>query len=152
MTEKAKKIAIVSLGCPKNLADMESVLAGLKNVAVVSEKSAEVVFLNTCGFLKAARDEVYENLRKLKNKKVILLGCLAGSFTKEDLRKYKQIAAVITSANYKNIQNIFEKVLKGEKVYAAKKEPEIFEKIIGKTLLTPRSHAYIKIAEGCDNR
>jgi ribosomal protein S12 methylthiotransferase len=43
-------------------------------------------------------------------------------------------------------------VLKGEKVYAAKKEPEIFEKIIGKTLLTPRSHAYIKIAEGCDNR
>lgn len=146
------KIAIISLGCPKNLADMEAVLAGLNNVQITNEKDAEIVFLNTCGFLKAARDEVYENLNRLKNKKVILLGCLASKFTENSFKEYKQLQAIISSANYKNIQKIFNKVSSGEKVYAVLKEPTIFEKTLGKSLLTPKSYAYIKIAEGCNNK
>jgi len=149
---KNPKISIVSLGCPKNLADMESVLARINNADLVNEKDAEFVFLNTCGFLKAARDEVFENIEKLRNKKIIVLGCLAGQFQDSDFKKYPQIYGIVTSSNYKNIQKIFNRILKGEKVLAVSKEPIRFETFAGKSLLTPRSYAYVKIAEGCDNR
>jgi len=146
------KIAIVSLGCPKNLADMEGVLAYLKGISIVNENEAKIVFLNTCGFLKAARNEVFENIKKLKNKKIIILGCLAGQFKKEDFEKYPQIYAVVSSVNYLKMQKIMEKVAAGKKVYKISKEPTKFESFAGKSLLTPQSYAYVKIAEGCDNR
>jgi ribosomal protein S12 methylthiotransferase len=143
---------IISLGCPKNLADMEAVFANLQNAKLVEVKDAKIVFLNTCGFLKAARDEVFENLKKLENKKVIILGCLASQFAEKEIKKYPQIQAVVSSANYKNIQGIFNQVASGRKVFATKKEPTTFEKFLGKSLLTPNPYAYIKIAEGCWNK
>lgn len=146
------KIAIVSLGCPKNLADMEGILAYLKNIELVNEKDADIVFLNTCGFLKAARDEVFGNIKKLKKKKIILIGCMAGMFKKGDLKKYSQIYAIVTGTNYSKIQKILNDVSIGKKVYAVSAEPKIFESFAGKSLLTPQSYAYVKIAEGCDNR
>jgi len=149
---KNPTISIVSLGCPKNLADMEAVLARISNADLVNEKDAEYVFLNTCGFLKAARDEVFENIEKLAHKKIIVLGCLAGKFKESDFKKYPQIYGIVTSSNYQNIQKIFTRIVHGEKVLAASKEPTTFETFAGKSLLTPRSYAYVKIAEGCDNR
>lgn len=151
------KIGIISLGCPKNLADMESVLSRLlkansKDLSISLIKDAKIVFLNTCGFLKAARDEVFENLENLKNKKVILLGCLAGTFKKSHFKKYPQLYAVVTSSNYAKISQIFDQVVLNKKVYAVSKEPEIFEELSAKTLLTPKAYAYVKIAEGCNNR
>lgn len=131
---------------------MEGILAYLKGISVVNESEAKIIFLNTCGFLKAARDEVFENIKKLKNKKIIILGCLAGQFKKEDFKKYPQIFAVVSSVNYSKIQKILKKVASGKKVYKVSKEPIKFEPFLGKSLLTPRSYAYIKIAEGCDNR
>ena len=92
-------ISLISLGCPKNLADIEAVVSQLKNVELTSEEKAEIILLNTCGFLKVARDEVFENLDNLKNKKIIILGCLASYFTNEILKKYPQIYAVVSSAN-----------------------------------------------------
>jgi len=149
---KNPTISIVSLGCPKNLADMEAVLARIDNADLVNESDAEYVFLNTCGFLKSARDEVFENIKNLKNKKIIVLGCLAGQFKESDFKKYPQIYGIVTSANYQNIQKIFNRIIRGEKVLAVEKEPTTFETFAGKSLLTPRSYSYVKIAEGCDNR
>lgn len=145
-------VYIISLGCPKNLADMEAVVSQLKNVELTSEEKAEIILLNTCGFLKAARDEVFENLDNLKKKKVIILGCLASRFTNEVLKKYPQICAVVSSANYKNINEILSKVSQNKRVTAINTEPKIFENQKGKTLLYNRPYAYVKIAEGCDNR
>jgi len=149
---KTINTGIISLGCPKNLADMEAVFADIENAKLVEVKKAEIIFLNTCGFLKAARDEVFENLKKLKGKKVIVMGCLAGEFTKNEIKKYPQIHAIVSSANYKDIQKIFDKVHEGEKVFAVKKEPKTFGKFLGKSLLSPTPYAYIKIAEGCWNK
>lgn len=131
---------------------MEAVLAELGNVQIASPKDSDVIFLNTCGFLKSARDEVYENLKKLNDKKVIVLGCLVGLMKEDIFEKYPQIAGVVSGTNYHNIKNIFHRVIRGEKVYAVSPEPFSFERLNGKSLLTPRSYAYVKIAEGCDNR
>ena len=152
MKKTSPKIGLISLGCAKNFADLEAIVAGLNDVVLTDVDDSEIVLLNTCGFLKSARDEVYENLRELSGKKVVVLGCLAGKFTQKDFKKYPQIAAVVTSANYKNISSVVEKVAKGEKVYLVANEPSVFERVNGKILLGARSYAYIKIAEGCNNR
>lgn len=131
---------------------MEAVFAEIENAKLVDVKKAEIVLLNTCGFLKAARAEVFENLKKLTDKKVIILGCLASDFPKEEIKKYPQIYAIVSSANYVDIQKIFDKVCAGEKVFAVKKEPKTFGKFLGKSLLSPNPYAYIKIAEGCWNK
>jgi ribosomal protein S12 methylthiotransferase len=146
------RLSLISLGCPKNLADLEAVVSQIKNAKLTSEKKAKIILLNTCGFLKIARDEVFENLKNLKNKRVIILGCLASHFTKEVLKKYPQIYAVVSSANYKNINAIVKKVAQNKRITAIKTEPKIFENPKGKTLLYSRPYAYIKIAEGCNNR
>lgn len=164
------KIGIISLGCAKNLADMEGVLGNLdraedspssdKKAAlpenqisyeIVDIKSADIVFLNTCGFLKAARDEVYENLEIVKDKKVILIGCMTQTLNKEFFKTYPQVWAIVSSVNYFQISKIIAKVMDGERIFAVSPEPENFEIFQGKQLLTSLNYAYVKIAEGCDN-
>ncbi|MFA4891369.1 MAG: 30S ribosomal protein S12 methylthiotransferase RimO [Candidatus Gracilibacteria bacterium] len=145
-------ISLISLGCPKNLADLEAVVSLISNPKIVEESKAEIVLLNTCGFLKAARAEVFTTLKKLKNKKVVILGCLSNHFTPQVQKTYPQIYAVVSSANYKKIDQIIKGVAKNRRVTALSKEPIIFENPIGKSLLYQRSYAYVKIAEGCDNR
>jgi len=152
LNNKTINTGIISLGCSKNLADMEAVFADIENAKLVDTEKADIVLLNTCGFLKAARDEVFENLRKLNGKKVIILGCLASDFPKDEIKKYPQIYAIVSSANYQDIQKIFDKVYAGEKVFAVKKEPKTFGKFLGKSLLSPNAYSYIKIAEGCWNK
>jgi len=152
LNNKLINTGIISLGCSKNLADMEAVFADIETANLVDVKKADIVLLNTCGFLKAARDEVFENLKNLTDKKVIILGCLASEFTKEEIKKYPHIHAIVSSANYADIQKIFDKVCAGEKVFAVKKEPKTFGKFLGKSLLSPNPYSYIKIAEGCWNK
>lgn len=145
-------IGIVSLGCSKNLSDMEAVLAELENIQVASPQDSDIIFLNTCGFLKAARDEVYENIEKYHDKKIIVIGCLVSLMKEDTFEKYPQVAAIVNGTNYHNINNIFHRVIRGEKVHAVSPEPFSFEKLNGKSLLTPRSYAYVKIAEGCNHK
>lgn len=146
-------IGIISLGCPKNTADMEGLLSGLENVQLTTTDQAEILLLNTCGFLKKARMEVYEILRRTpKKQKLIVLGCLAGQFKPTAFKKYPAIRAIVSSAHYQDLPTIFEQVKKGKRIYAVDKEPTLFEELPGKSLLFLKSYAYIKIAEGCDNR
>lgn len=152
-------IGIVSLGCPKNTADTENILSLLEKksftdprFSLSNPESADIILINTCGFLKAARDEVFENIEKFKDKKIIILGCLAGKFTRQDLIKYPQIYAVATENAYQKLSEIIKKVAQNSKVYEVSKEPLKFIKTFGKSLITPNSYAYIKIAEGCNNR
>jgi len=146
-------LGIISLGCPKNTADMEGLLSGLENVQLVPLEQAEIILLNTCGFLKKARMEVYENLRRIpKKQKLIVLGCLAGQFKPAAFKKYPAIRAIVSSAHYQDLPTIFKQVKKGKRIYAVDKEPTLFEELPGKSLLFLKSYAYIKIAEGCDNR
>ncbi|OGJ48144.1 hypothetical protein A2244_01510 [Candidatus Peregrinibacteria bacterium RIFOXYA2_FULL_41_18] len=94
MTVSPPQLGLISLGCAKNFADLEGVVAELKDAVLTEVEDADIVLLNTCGFLKSARDEVFANLRELSDKKVVVLGCLAGKFTSEDFKKYPQLFAV----------------------------------------------------------
>lgn len=146
-------LGIISLGCPKNTADTENILSLLRpRFSLSNPESADIILINTCGFLKAARDEVFENIEEFKDKKIIIIGCLAGKFTRQDFIKYPQIYAIATENAYQKLPEIIEKVAQNSKIYEVSKEPLKFIKTFGKSLITPPSYAYIKIAEGCNNR
>lgn len=146
------KLSVISLGCAKNFADMEGVLANMSRFELASESDADIVLLNTCGFLASARDEVFQNIKRLRRKKVVILGCLAGKFRESDFKKYKQIYGIVSEASYGKIDDILRQIARGEKIYMVSPEPAKFEHMAGKILLMPsRAYAYIKIAEGCNN-
>lgn len=153
MKNKIIKIGVITLGCPKNTADTESLLAELPEYFELSNvEDAELVLLNTCAFLKVARNEIFERLHELKKKKVILVGCYAGQLTEKTFDEYSQLYAIVSGSHYPEISEIVQQVSKGKKVFAVSEEPIRYVNMSGKMLITPKSYAYVKIAEGCDNR
>ena len=146
------KLGVITLGCPKNTADTESLLSKLSdNVSFSDISDSEIVLLNTCAFLKTARDEVFEKLNSLKEKKVVLLGCMAGLLKEDEFKKYPQLFAIVSGVHYPNIAEIIKSVSQNKKIYAVTPEPLKYVEMEGKLAITPLSYAYIKIAEGCNN-
>jgi len=146
------KIAVITLGCPKNTADTESVLAELPEGCELSSlEEAETVLLNSCAFLASSRKEVYENLDRLKDKKVILIGCLTTQLKSSFFEEYSQVWAIVAPINYPQIAEVIEQVVKDKKMFAVEEEPKEYVDMSGKVLITPPSYSYIKIAEGCNN-
>lgn len=145
-------LGIVSLGCPKNTADTETLLARIpRNFRLTNTDTAEVILINTCAFLKTAREEVYETIRKFKDKKVILVGCLTSLLKESVFEQYPQIYAVVSGAHYPDLAKILGEAAKGKKSFAVRPEPIKYLDLKGKQLITPPSYAYLKIAEGCNN-
>ena len=150
--DKNIKLGVITLGCPKNTADTESLLSKLSdNVIFTNIEESEIVLLNTCAFLKTARDEVFEKLISLKDKKVVLLGCMAGLLKEDEFDKYPQLFAIVSGIHYPNIAKTISSVHLGKKIYAVTPEPLRYVEMDGKLAITPPSYAYIKIAEGCNN-
>jgi len=143
---------VVSLWCNKALVDTENLLWVLnEKINIVSENEAEIVLLNTCSFLKSARDEVHENLDLLKDKKVILVWCYS-KFTDENIfEKYPQIWAVVPFKKYKEIDEVLDSINKWKKVYFDFEIEEEFLEINKSLKLTLPHVAYLKVSEWCDN-
>ena len=152
MTQSPLKVGAITLGCPKNTADTESVLADLpETVELSNPEDADILLINTCGFLKTARDEVYEKIETYKKKKIILFGCMAGILKQDIFTTYPQVFAVVSGLHYPKMPEVLKSVANDQKVFAVAKEPLKFVEMKGKLLITSPSFAYIKIAEGCDN-
>jgi ribosomal protein S12 methylthiotransferase len=146
-------VGVITLGCPKNTTDTEALLAEIPSrYSLANVEDADIVFLNTCAFLKTARDETSEQINRLAEKKVILLGCIIPTITLDIFEKFPQIHGAVSTANYTDIGAILDRVLEGEKVWAVGHEPPSFVELRGKVSITPQSYSYIKIAEGCNNR
>jgi len=158
-----KKIALVSLGCDKNLIDSEVMLGLLRDAGadiIVDESTADIVIINTCGFIKAAVEEsteAIENMFSEKNKdaKVIVAGCMAERYKEEIYEKFPDVAAVIGTGEYENIVSIINDIYISDGARVSKFSeafgcvPE--EMMKNRMVSTPSHYAYIKIAEGCDN-
>lgn len=146
-----KKVAVISLGCPKNLVDTEYIVGLLKatgDVLFVNNlKEADIILVNTCGFIQPAKeesiDEILNAIEEKKanpEKKVVVAGCLYQRY-KEELKK--ELPEVDTFIGTNEILNSVEKILNRKAAYT---KPYLLREI-----LTPPHIAYLKISEGCSN-
>ena len=161
MNNNSIKIGFVSLGCSKNLIDTEVMLARLANAGyaiTTDETEADVVIVNTCAFIESAKKESIENILDiawLKEhnglKAIIVTGCLAERYKEEIFTEIPEVDAVIGVGSIERIEEAVATVLSDERFYAHEDENEA--PLGGERIVTTGDHtAYIKIAEGCDNR
>lgn len=164
MSEQRRvKVAVVSLGCAKNQVDAEQMMAKLAEAgyAFVEEPGvSDIVLLNTCGFITAAKEEAIEWLNELitlknegKIKYIVVTGCLSERYREEFEREYPEVDAIVGIAEYNNIADIFAEMSKkqaDEQICRyGKKENHSME---GKRIISTLPHyAYLRIADGCDN-
>ncbi|MCF1429191.1 MAG: 30S ribosomal protein S12 methylthiotransferase RimO [Shewanella sp.] len=148
---KGNRIGFVSLGCPKNLVDSERILTQLRingYEVTNSYDNADLVIVNTCGFIDAAVKESLDAIREAleENGKVLVTGCLGA--------KENQIRQVYPDVLEITGPHSYEEVLKHVHKYVPKPEHNPFTSLVPQTgvKLTPRHYAYLKISEGCDNR
>ena len=154
------KIGFVSLGCSKNLVDTEVMLRRLYDAGfeiVPDESEAEIIIVNTCGFIESAKQESIDNILDVaklrewgKCRGVIATGCLVERYREEVMRELPEVDALVGVGSLEDIVDACNAVLRGEK-YTSFRDKET-AKLGGERILTTEDHtAYLKIAEGCDN-
>lgn len=150
-TKQAPKVGFVSLGCPKNLVDSERILTQLRTEGydvVPSYDDAEVVVVNTCGFIDSAVQESLEAIGEAlaENGKVIVTGCLGAK--ENQIREIHPKVLEITGPH------AYEEVLGHVHKYVEKPTHNPFTSLVPAqgVKLTPRHYAYLKISEGCNHR
>ena len=155
-----KKIGMISLGCPKNQVDAEIMLSKLQRGGfdIVSDPlEADLIIVNTCGFIEDAKKESIENILDMisykedyPEMKVVVTGCLSERYQSEIFNEIPEVDGVIGIGANEDICEICEKVLNGEKTGVFPPKENL--KIEGERILTtPPYSAYLKIAEGCSN-
>ena len=154
------KIGMVSLGCPKNQCDAELMLAKIVQAGfdLVSEAGlADVVIINTCGFIQSAKEEaiaeIFEAVSRKNdgfNKKIIVTGCLAQRYQKQMEEEFPEVDAILGIGKNDDIVEVINSVLL-EKRICMFTEPEKLN-MEGERLLSTLPHyAYLRIADGCNN-
>lgn len=155
-----EKIGFISLGCPKNQVDSELMLEKLDAAGfeiIDTAFGADVVIINTCGFIEDAQKEAIDNILEMAELKaqgevgkIIVLGCLAERFRDEIINEIPEVDAVGGLGVNGDIVDFVNKVLCAEE---SSRYPEKENMpLSGKRILTTPSHwAYLKISDGCDN-
>lgn len=155
-----KKIGLVSLGCPKNLVDSE-IMLGLLNrneyEITNNEEEAEIIIVNTCGFIESAKQESINTIiemaeyKKNKCEQLIVTGCLAERYKKDIADEIPEVDAVVGTGGYGQIVEIINKAYSGEKPVIYGKLDEIDYLENRRLVSTNKGFSYLKIGEGCDN-
>ena len=161
------KVGFVSLGCPKNQLDTEVMLHEVASAGyeiTPEETEADVVIINTCGFIESAKREAIDNILDIawlkKNrtlKAIVVTGCLAERYRESILDEIPEVDAVLGVGSIHNIVEAIEAVTVNKKKGSKRKYTSFEDKesvALGgdRILTTPEYTAYLKIAEGCDNR
>ncbi|WCM28276.1 30S ribosomal protein S12 methylthiotransferase RimO [Sphingomonas sp. QA11] len=144
------KIGMVSLGCPKNLVDSERILTKLRSDGYAMSPDyagADVVLVNTCGFLDSAKEESLEAIGEAiaENGRVIVTGCM-GKEAETIRARFPNVLAVTGAHQYEEVV--------GAVHDAAPMPPSAFLNLVPESglKLTPRHYSYLKISEGCNHR
>lgn len=154
------KVGVVSLGCPKNQCDAELMLAKINDAGykLVPEAGlADVVVINTCGFIQSAKEEAIEEIMEAIsrkndgiNKKIIVTGCLAQRYQEQMDEEFPEIDGVLGLGRNDAIIETIERVMKGERVIDFGNIEN--HNMDGSRLQSTLPHyAYLRIADGCDN-
>lgn len=155
------RIGIVSLGCPKTLVDSEVILGKLQDARyrlVNDLGSADVILLNTCGFIKDAKQESIDAILRLvelkKTKKLfglIVVGCLVQRYAAELKKEFPEVDAFVGSGDYEKIVATLKAVTDGEKVVSVHRAGYLGVAGEPRVSLTPKFYRYLKISEGCNH-
>ncbi len=154
-------VGFISLGCAKNQVDCERMMYRVQEAGFTVQPDvvgADVVVINTCGFIDSAKAEAIDfilQMAQLKEQglvgKVLVTGCLSQRYQQEIIKEMPEVDGVLGTGSYAEVVPAIEKLLQGNSVeeFASIDTPE---QECGRVLTTPEHYAYIKIAEGCDNR
>lgn len=155
-----KRVSIVTLGCSKNEIDSELMMGVLKETNYCISNSledSEVIIINTCGFIKDAKEESIDTIWEITRYKreglckyIILAGCLAERYSRELLEEIEEIDGIIGTGNIKYIAEIINRLEKGEnKITLSGNIDEEYLEGINRQSFRPTE--YVKISEGCNN-
>ena len=158
----AYTVGMVSLGCAKNQVDGEVLMASLKNAGFLTVDDAalaDIAIVNTCGFIESAKRESIEEILELaalkkegKIKKLVITGCLSERYQKEMHAELPEADAVLGIGANGDIAPLLTKMME-ENTYVESFPDKSRMPLCGdRELTTPSYFAYVKIAEGCDNR
>ena len=155
-----KKVGMVSLGCAKNRVDSEVILGTLKEAGyeIVSDPAeAEIIFVNTCGFIEPAKEESIEaifEMAKYKEtgrlKKLFVTGCLAQRYIDDLYREMPEVDGFMGVADYTRLLEMMQEAEAGKRPRYVCDGERFFH--AERVLTTPAYSAYVKISDGCDNR
>ena len=160
------KVGFVSLGCPKNQLDTEVMLHEVMAAGyeiTPEESDADVVIVNTCGFIESAKREAIDNILDVawlkkhhKLKAIVVTGCLAERYREAIFEEIPEVDAVLGVGSIHNIVEAIDAVTAPKKKksfkYSSFEDKECVKLGGDRVLTTPEYMAYLKIAEGCDNR
>ena len=157
-----EKVSMVSLGCPKNLVDAEVMLGFLDRngyEVTTDEKEADIIIVNTCSFIKEAKQESIDTILDLADRKhdgrcnlLIVTGCLPQRYKEELSRELPEVDIFIGTGDYPRISEIIEEKRKtsGQLNYIGNPYLD-YDENFPRLKSTPLYSAYLKIAEGCSN-
>ena len=162
MADVKQKVSMVSLGCPKNLVDAEvmlGVLAGQGFEITTDEQQADVIIVNTCSFIKEAREESVDAILDLADRKhdakchtLIVAGCLPQRYQEELARELPEVDIFIGTGDYPRVAEILaeHQGKEGQLKYIG--DPNyIYDETLPRLNSSPGWYAYLKIGEGCSN-
>jgi len=154
-------IGFISLGCAKNQVDCERMMYRVQEAGFDVQPDVvgcDVVVINTCGFIDSAKTEAIDfilQMGQLKEQgmigKILVTGCLSQRYQDEIMKEMPEVDGVLGTGSYTEVVSAIERLLADKTVneFGSIDAPEVET---GRVLTTPEHYAYIKIAEGCDNR
>lgn len=158
------KIAFVSLGCDKNLIDSEIMLGLIDEEGYIitsDEEDADIIIINSCGFIMDANEEAIENILRIADYKtegnlkgIIVTGCMAQRYKTEIFTSLPEVDAVVGTGDFENIGSVIKKIIEGQKqVELVTDKNKILDEnnSYKRMITTTGGFGYLKIAEGCDN-
>ena len=158
----AYNVAFISLGCAKNQVNCEQMMAAAQaagNTVQASPEGADVVVVNTCGFLASACEEAIESILEMAElkkagrvKKILVSGCMAQRYQKDVLRELPEVDGVLGTGSYGDIARAIDEVMVQGLRPCHFGDVSTAEQGGARILSTPPWYAYLRIAEGCDNR
>ncbi len=169
------RVHMISLGCPKNLVDSEMILGRLGHegfVVTPDEDAADVIVVNTCGFVESAKEESINTILEAcglkqssdRPKKVVVAGCLGQRYPEELQREIPELDAIVGLGEYDDLGKALTGIVGARSANGESTEAEDTSKYVrvtdptkactaevGRFRLTPSHFGYLKISEGCDN-
>ena len=164
-------VGFISLGCSKNLIDTEVAIGKFKDHEfniVNNPKEADIIVINTCGFIESAKEEAINTIlemaeyKKGRCKFLIAMGCLVQRYYDDLVREMPEVDLFLKIGDYNKLWDKVEELLKDEKVKSETKKNKIQAKIeqlpmfaekeyLARIVSTGENYAYLKIGEGCSN-